>query len=81
MLSFFAAVSAPLRMRSQNESPGTSWVIMATVMRGVSTLPPPPIPFPDSEGFPPVDEHDTIPTASTPAPASAASRLNDIGSP
>ena len=41
MLSFFAAVSAPLRIRSQNESPGTSWVIIATVIRGVSTVPPP----------------------------------------
>src|SRR5512139_966453 len=75
MLSFLAAVSAPLRIRSQNESPGTSWVIIAIVIRGVSTVPPPP-PSPDPAGLPPVDEHDTTPNARTPAPASAASRLN-----
>src|SRR5215208_3486808 len=75
MLSFLDAVSAPLRMRSQNESQGTSWVIMATVARGVSTVPPPPPPF-DSWGLPPVLEHDAIPTTSTLTPASAASRLN-----
>ncbi len=33
MLSFFAAVSAPLRIRSQNVSPGGPWVTMATVNR------------------------------------------------
>src|SRR4051794_21955931 len=57
MLSFLAAVSAPLRIRSQNESPGTSWVIMAIVTRGVSAVLPP-MPPPDSWGFPPVLEHD-----------------------
>ena len=36
MLSFAAAASAPLRTMSQNVSPGTSWVIIATVTRGVS---------------------------------------------
>src|SRR6478752_9743504 len=58
MLSFFAAVSAPLRIKSQNESPGTSWVIIAIVTRGVSAAVPPPIPPPFSWGLPPVDEHD-----------------------
>src|SRR4051795_11632056 len=57
MLSFLAAVSAPLRIRSQNESPGTSWVIIAIVTRGVSAVLPP-MPPPDSWGLPPVPEHD-----------------------
>jgi hypothetical protein len=30
---FFAAASAPLRTRPQNESPSTSWVIIAIVTR------------------------------------------------
>src|ERR1700682_604157 len=80
MLSFFAAVSAPLRIRSQNESPGTSCVIIAMVTRGVSAVPPP-IPPPVSRGLPPVLEHDAIPTTSTLAAAMAASRLNLIVSP
>src|SRR5690348_7572248 len=80
MLSFFAAASAPLRIRSQNESPGTSCVIIAMVARGVSAVPPL-IPPPFSCGFPPVFEQDAIPTTSTLAPAIAASRLNLIVSP
>jgi hypothetical protein len=39
MLSLAAAAWAPLRMRSQNVSPGDAWVIMATVIRGVFALP------------------------------------------
>ncbi len=80
MLSLSAAAWAPLRMRSQNESPGTSWVIIATVTRGVFAWPAP-MPPPDSWGLPPVLEHDAIPTTSTLAPAIAASRLNLISSP
>ena len=41
MLSFFAAVSAPLRIRSQKVSPGGPWVTIATVNRGVSAWPAP----------------------------------------
>src|SRR3981081_4126956 len=80
MLSFLAAVSAPLRIRSQNESPGTSWVIIAIVARGVPPAPPP-LPPPFCCGFPPVLEHDAIPNASTLAPAIAASGPNLIVSP
>src|SRR3954451_24725283 len=80
MLSLSAAACAPLRIKSQNESPGTSWVIMATVARGVFAVPAP-IPPPFSWGLPPVPEHDAIPTTSTLAPAIAASRLNLIVSP
>src|SRR5262245_40119904 len=57
MLSLSAAACAPLRIKSQNESPGTSWVIIATVARGVFAVPAP-IPLPDSWGFPPVLEQD-----------------------
>ena len=80
MLSLSAAACAPLRIRSQNESPGTSWVIIATVARGVLAWPAP-IPPPLSRGFPPVEEHDAIPSTSTLAPAIAASRLNLICPP
>src|SRR4051812_23846488 len=38
-LSLAAAACAPLRMMSQNVSPGAAWVIMATVMLGVLALP------------------------------------------
>src|SRR5262245_33744943 len=55
MLSFFAAVSAPLRIRSQNVSPGGPWVTIATVNRGVSAWPAP-IPSPVVRGLPPVLE-------------------------
>ena len=55
-LSFAAAVSAPLRTRSQNAFPGTPWVIIAIVMRGVSAVPAP-IPPSVVRGFPPVLEH------------------------
>src|SRR6185312_580080 len=57
MLSFAAAVSAPLRTRSQNALPGTPCVIMATVTRGVSAVPAA-IPLPEPRGRPPVLEHD-----------------------
>src|SRR4051794_11816708 len=80
MLSLSAAACAPLRIRSQNESPGTSWVIIATVTRGVLACPAP-IPPADSWGLPPVDEHDATPSTSTLAPAMAASRVNLIVSP
>src|SRR3954466_11063325 len=80
MLSFFAAASAPLRIRSQNESPGTSWVIIAIVMRGVSTVPPPPPP-PFDSCFPPILEQDAIPTTSTLARERAARRLYLISPP
>src|ERR1700712_3947512 len=80
MLSLSAAACAPLRMRSQNESPGTSCVIIATVTRGVSACPAP-IPPPLLAGFPPVLEHDMRPRASTPAHATAANRSNFIVSP
>ena len=80
MLSLSAAAWAPLRIRSQNESPGTSWVIIATVARGVLACPAP-IPPPVSSGLPPVEEHDAIPSTSTLAPPIAASRLNLIVSP
>src|SRR3954454_12515749 len=73
MLSFFAAVSAPLRTRSQNESPGTSWVIIAIVTRGVSAVPPP-MPPPDSWGFPPVLEHDASKLITAAAATVAAPR-------
>jgi hypothetical protein len=79
MLSLSAAACAPLRIRSQNESPGTSWVIIATVTRGVLACPAP-MPPPDSWGLPPVDEHDATPSI-TLAPAMAASRVNLIVSP
>src|SRR4029079_17890339 len=69
MLSFFAAASAPLRIRSQNESPGTSWVIIAIVIRGVSAVPPP-MPPPLSAGFPPVLEQ--APSRATTARPTAA---------
>src|SRR5918911_3593980 len=38
-LSFADADCAPLRMMSQNVSPGAAWVIMAIVMAGVFALP------------------------------------------
>jgi hypothetical protein len=69
-----------LRIKSQKESPGTSWVIIATVARGVLAWPAP-IPPPLSWGLPPVLEHDAIPTTSTLAPAIAATRLNLISPP
>src|SRR5882724_7169953 len=71
MLSFFAAVSAPLRTKSQNESPGTSWVIIAIVTRGVSAVLPP-MPPPDSWGFPPVLEHDASKLITAAAAATVA---------
>src|ERR1700752_4513057 len=80
MLSLSAAAWAPLRIQSQNESTGTSWVIIATVARGVFAVPAP-MPLPDSLGFPPVLEQDATPTMSTLAPAMAASRLNLISPP
>src|ERR1700704_4795510 len=61
MLSFLAAVSAPLRMRSQKGAPGGPWVIIATVTRGVSAWPAP-IPESDDRGLPPVLEHAVIAT-------------------
>src|SRR6478752_10799492 len=74
MLSFFAAVSAPLRIKSQNESPGTSWVIIAIVTRGVSAAVPPPIPPPFSWGLPPVLEHDASKLITAAAAATVAAR-------
>src|SRR6266568_7074997 len=38
-LSFAAAAFAPLRMMSQNVSPGAAWVIIANVMCGVFAVP------------------------------------------
>ena len=64
MLSLAAAVSAPLRTRSQNVSPGTSWVIIAMVARGVSAVPAP-IPDPEESGFPPVLEQAARPKTTT----------------
>ena len=61
MLSFLAAVSAPLRMRSQKVSPGGPCVTIATVKRGVSAWPAP-IPESDDRGLPPVLEHAVIAT-------------------
>src|SRR5882724_12373794 len=83
MLSFFAAVSAPLRTKSQNESPGTSWVIIAIVTRGVSAVLPP-MPPPDSWGFPPVLEHDaskliTAAAAATVAAPRGRRRVDESG--
>src|SRR4030088_939444 len=83
MLSFLAAVSAPLRIRSQNESPGTSWVIIAIVARGVSAVPPP-IPPPFCCGFPPVLEHDaskliTAAAAATVAAPRGRRRVDESG--
>ena len=75
MLSLSAAAWAPLRMRSQNESPGTSWVIIATVIRGRVRLPPPPPPPPVSAGFPPVLEHAASTTADRSAPMAKGTRL------
>src|SRR5882724_10028430 len=84
MLSFLAAVSAPLRTRSQNESPGTSCVIIAIVTRGVSAAVPPPIPPPFSWGFPPVLEHDaskliTAAAAATVAAPRGRRRVDESG--
>src|SRR6478672_7225076 len=74
MLSLSAAAWAPLRIRSQNESPGTSWVIIATVARGVFACPPPDPSPPLLAGFPPVLEHALTPSISTAAAAAATSR-------
>src|SRR6478736_8535604 len=74
MLSFLAAVSAPLRTKSQNESPGTSWVTIAIVTRGVSAAVPPPIPPPFSWGLPPVLEHDASKLITAAAAATVAAR-------
>src|SRR5690349_18851411 len=75
MLSFLAAVSAPLRTRSQNESPGTSWVIMAMTIRGVSAVPDP-MPPPLLCGLPPVLEHAlSSVTAASPRAAAAFVRV------
>ena len=66
---------APLRIRSQKESPGTSWVIIATVIRGVFTPPPVPPPLPPvSAGLPPVLEHAASTTADRTAPMAKGTR-------
>src|SRR5699024_4819484 len=65
MLSFCAASSAPLRTRSQKVSPGAPWLIMDTTRRGVSTVPPPPLPsLSVGRGAPPVAEHPVTARAS-----------------
>src|SRR6476619_2663419 len=56
MLSLAAAVSAPFCTTSQKALPGTPWVIMAIVARGVSAVPPAIAP-PVFSGLPPVLEH------------------------
>ncbi|BBC29537.1 hypothetical protein SGFS_008310 [Streptomyces graminofaciens] len=53
MLSLAAAAWAPLRMVSQNVSPGTAWVIIAMVMRGVVALPAETPPALSSDFLPP----------------------------
>ncbi|GAA2279479.1 hypothetical protein GCM10010234_15240 [Streptomyces hawaiiensis] len=53
MLSFAAAAWAPLRIRSQNVSPGAAWVTRATVIRGVVALPAAASVPPASDFFPP----------------------------
>src|SRR6476661_7790421 len=57
MLSLAAAVSAPLRTKSQKALPGTPWVTIATVTRGVSAVPAV-SPLSEVRGRPPVLEHD-----------------------
>src|SRR5262245_57107992 len=76
MLSLSAAACAPLRIKSQNESPGTSWVIIATVARGVFAVPAP-IPLPDSWGLPPVLEQAPS-RVITAAPAAMAATLRGV---
>ena len=66
-----AAVSAPLRIRSQNESPGTSWVIIATVTRSVSACPAL-MPPPESSGLPPLLEQAASAVATRAPPAANA---------
>ena len=75
MLSFCAAASAPLRMRSQKVSPGASWVTIAIVTRGVFTPPPPPPAPPVSAGFPPVLEQAASAAAVRSAPIANGRRL------
>src|SRR6478736_8112370 len=73
MLSLSAAAWAPLRIKAQNESAGTSCVIIATVARGVLALPAP-IPPPCSLGLPPVDEQDASKLITAAAAATVAAR-------
>src|SRR4051794_38038556 len=53
-LSLAAADCAPLRMMSQNVSPGAAWVIMAIVMAGVAALPADRPVEPSADFLPPV---------------------------
>src|SRR5262245_6392934 len=56
MLSLAAAVSAPLRTRSANATPGPQCAIIATTLRGVSAVPAL-RPLVLALGLPPVLEH------------------------
>src|SRR3954468_11354595 len=70
-LSFAEAASAPLRMMSQNVSPGAWWVIMATVICGVLALPALLAAEASVAFLPPDDEQAASPVAAT---ASTAAR-------
>src|ERR1700694_5712809 len=73
MLSLAAAACAPLRIRSQKLSPGASWVIIATVARGVFATPA--LPPPDEVfGLPPVLEHAASAVAASTTPTAMEMR-------
>src|SRR3954447_10633243 len=63
-LSFADAASAPLRMMSQNVSPGAWWVVIAMVIWGVLALPAVPADEDSVACLPPDDEQ-----AASPVPA------------
>src|SRR6266567_75606 len=71
MLSFAAAASAPLRTMSQKVSPGAAWVIMATVIFGVLTVP-------EELCLPPEDEQAARESAATTATPAVATRFEEI---
>src|SRR6266545_4036064 len=77
-LSFAEAASAPLRMMSQNVSPGAPWVTMAIVMRGVVALPAETPPVSSSDFLPPVLLHAAPASARIAISAVPAARLLDL---
>src|SRR3989440_7755596 len=74
-LSFAAAAWAPLRMMSQNVSPGAAWVAIAMVICGGLALPPATPPLFCSDFLPPLLLQPAAATARPATSAMAASRL------